>query len=85
MAYHEAIHAAVDQAGIEFFEGAFLGQIDEEELFYLRSRGITELTAKQLIVTGFLYEVVERIGNKAIGEKLATLIQSKFDRAKSKA
>lgn len=62
--------------------GATSGQIDEEELFYLLSRGITELTAKHLIVSGFLNEVVERLGHKAIGEKLRELIDAKFARMK---
>lgn len=62
--------------------GATSGQIDEEELFYMLSRGINELTAKQLIVSGFLNEVVERLGNKPVAEKLAALIQSKSDRMK---
>ena len=63
--------------------GATSGQIDGEELFYMLSRGLHELTAKQLIVSGFLNEVVGRLGHKAIGGKLAGLIQSKFDRMKS--
>jgi len=65
--------------------GATSGQIEEEELFYLRSRGITPLVAKQLIVSGFLNEVVQRLGNKAVEEKLAGLIQSKFERIKTRS
>ncbi len=65
--------------------GATCGQINEEELFYLLARGIDQLTAKQLIVLGFLNEVVEKTGNKAVAEKLAALIQSKFDQMKSRA
>ena len=62
--------------------GATSGQIEEEELFYLLSRGIDQLTAKQLIVSGFLNEVVERLGNKPIGDKLRELIDTKFARMK---
>lgn len=62
--------------------GATSGQIDDEELFYMLSRGLDPLTAKQLIVSGFLNEVVGRLGNKAVAEKLAGLIQEKFDRIK---
>ncbi|MGB8354477.1 MAG: Fe-S cluster assembly protein SufD [Chthoniobacteraceae bacterium] len=65
--------------------GATSGQIDEEEFFYLLSRGITPLVARQLIVAGFLNEVVQRLGNKAVGEKLNSLIQAKFDRIKSRS
>jgi Fe-S cluster assembly protein SufD len=62
--------------------GATSGQINEEELFYMLSRGLNELTAKHLIVSGFLNEVVEKIGNPAIGEKLRELIDAKFARMK---
>ena len=58
--------------------GATSGQVDEEELFYLRSRGITPAVAKQLIVAGFLNEVIERLGQPAIADHLRTLIEQKF-------
>jgi Fe-S cluster assembly protein SufD len=64
--------------------GATSGQIDEEELFYLQSRGISKKAAQQLIVFGFLNEVIERVGNEAVGGKLRALVQSKFDMHKSK-
>ena len=64
--------------------GATTGQIDEEELFYLQSRGISKKAAQQLIVSGFLNEVIERLGNEAVGERLRALVQSKFDMHKLK-
>src|SRR5436853_3700367 len=47
--------------------GATSGQIDEEELFYLRSRGIPTRAAQRLIVTGFLDEVIQRLNHSVIG------------------
>ncbi len=41
--------------------GATVGQIDDEALFYLRSRGIPAKKAKHLLISGFLNEVVEDI------------------------
>lgn len=64
--------------------GATSGQVDEEEMFYLLSRGISPLVAKQLIVAGFLNEVVERLDHKAIGGKLNELIQAKFARMRAR-
>lgn len=58
--------------------GATSGQIEEEELFYLMSRGITRKAAQKLIVHGFLQEAIDRLGQPAIGEKLATLVRAKF-------
>lgn len=46
--------------------GATCGQIDEEMLFFLRSRGIGEKEAEQLLVQAFLAEAIEEIGDEAI-------------------
>jgi Fe-S cluster assembly protein SufD len=58
--------------------GATSGQIDEEELFYLRTRGIPVKTAQRLIVTGFLNEVIQRLGQDMIAAHLDRLIEEKF-------
>ena len=41
--------------------GATIGQLDEEALFYLRSRGIGEEAARSLLTYAFASDVVERI------------------------
>ena len=60
--------------------GATSGQIDEDELFYLRSRGISVPVAQRLIVSGFLSEVIERLNAPVIAEHLRSLIDEKFAR-----
>jgi Fe-S cluster assembly protein SufD len=50
----------------------------------LQSRGISKKAAQQLIVSGFLNEVIERVGDEAVGERLRALVQSKFDMHKLK-
>ena len=46
--------------------GATIGQLDEEALFYLRSRGIGEGKARSLLVHAFASDIVERIPVEAI-------------------
>jgi len=58
--------------------GATSGQIDKDELFYLRTRGIPTKVAQRLLVTGFLDEVIERLDHPAIAEHLNRLIEEKF-------
>jgi Fe-S cluster assembly protein SufD len=41
--------------------GATIGQIEEHALFYLRSRGIDELSARRLLLSAFARECAERI------------------------
>ena len=59
--------------------GATTGQIEEEELFYLMSRGISRKEAQKLVVFGFLQEAIDRIGSEAIAERLGDLVHAKFD------
>jgi len=41
--------------------GATVGQLDNEEIFYLKSRGLSEITARNLLTYAFGAEVIERI------------------------
>jgi Fe-S cluster assembly protein SufD len=41
--------------------GAAVGQLDDAQLFYLRSRGIDEVTARSLLIYAFARDVIERI------------------------
>src|SRR3989449_2903793 len=61
--------------------GATSGQIDKDELFYLRTRGIPVRVAQHLIVTGFLNEVVQRLDQPAIAARLPRLIEERFGNA----
>ncbi len=45
--------------------GATVGAIDAEQLFYLRSRGVPEAEARQMLVRAFLAEALDPIGNEA--------------------
>ena len=60
--------------------GATSGQIDEDEMFYLRTRGISAPVARQLLVGGFLNEVLERLPDPVLVAKLEGLIAERFDR-----
>ncbi|HEY2713398.1 MAG TPA: Fe-S cluster assembly protein SufD [Chthoniobacterales bacterium] len=58
--------------------GATSGQIDEDEMFYLLARGIPAPLARHLLVGGFLNEVLERLPDRILVEKLESLIAAKF-------
>lgn len=46
------------------------GRFDDEQLFYLQARGISEETARQLVVRGFLNEIVQQIPVEAVAERI---------------
>lgn len=59
--------------------GSTTGQLDEEAVFYLRSRGLSEKSAKELLVKAFLGEVLEEVENKEISSYVEKQIELHFD------
>ncbi|KXO91259.1 Fe-S cluster assembly protein SufD [Tsukamurella pseudospumae] len=51
------------------------GRFDDEQLFYLRSRGIPEDEARRLVVRGFFQELIDRISVPELRERLAAAIE----------
>lgn len=54
------------------------GRFDDEQLFYLQSRGIKELEARRLVVMGFLVDVVTKIQDDALRAELIEAFQGKL-------
>lgn len=57
---------------------ATVGKVDEDHLYYLRSRGLTELEAKKLIVDGFFNTVLDHIPIKSVRQHVINLIERKM-------
>ena len=55
------------------------GRLDDEHLFYLQSRGITETEARRLVALGFLLDVVNRIANPELEERLTATLSDSLD------
>lgn len=56
--------------------GATVGQVDKEQLFYLRSRGLSEADAESVLVHGFVQELLDKIDNKQQKAKLAAMLDN---------
>jgi len=54
--------------------GATIGQIEEDALFYLRSRGLEEVSARKLLLLAFASECLERMKETAVREHVERLI-----------
>jgi Fe-S cluster assembly protein SufD len=57
---------------------AAIAQIDPEQLFYLRSRGLEEGLGKRLVIEGFMAELVERFEPGAIREAMAGALERRL-------
>ena len=58
--------------------GSTSSQISDEEIFYLRARGIDPVNARQLIARGFSVDVVDRLKNEEVENLVLTFIDEKF-------
>ena len=58
--------------------GATVGQLDENALFYLRSRGIPEAEARMLLMFAFTNDVIENVRMDALKDRLRQLVEKRF-------
>ena len=54
------------------------GRFDDEQLFYLRSRGIDEAEARRLVVHGFFADIIRRIGVPRVEQRLLEAVEAEL-------
>jgi len=59
--------------------GSAVGRLDEDALFYLRTRGIGEERAREMLSRGFASEVTRAISIEALREEIDRLVAEKLD------
>jgi Fe-S cluster assembly protein SufD len=59
--------------------GATIGQLNEESIFYLRSRGIGPETARRMLIHAFAGEIIERIQHESAREELDKLVWDRLE------
>lgn len=57
---------------------ATTGRFDDEQLFYLRSRGIEESEARRLVVHGFFADIISKIGVPEVEKELMTAVENEL-------
>ena len=65
----------IDNNDVRCTHGATVGPVDPNHLFYLRSRGIPESTAKRMLIQGFFGQVLDRIPF----EEARTLVENELE------
>ena len=58
--------------------GATVGQLDQNALFYMRSRGIPEPEARMLLMFAFTNDVIELVRRDALKDRLRQLVEKRF-------
>ena len=68
----------IDENDIEASHAAVVGKINDEHLFYLTSRGLTESAAKELITFGYLKPIMNGFVDEEIKQEISTLIEERM-------
>jgi Fe-S cluster assembly protein SufD len=83
-------HATIDtKPQLEIFaddvkctHGATVGYLDDEQMFYLRSRGIGQETAKDILTFAFAVDVIRRIHVEPLRDKLEGMIHERLQQGR---
>ena len=86
-------HAEIDaQPVLEIYadevkasHGATVGQLDERALFYLRSRGVPLVAARNLLIAGFCREAFADLGDVALSARLEAVLARRLPQAQESA
>lgn len=62
--------------------GATVGRIDDEQMFYLRSRGINQQDAQQMIIYAFAAELTEALRDEGLKQQVLARIGQRLPRCK---
>jgi len=68
----------IDEDDVKCGHAASVGQVSEEQIYYMMSRGITREEATRLIVNGFLAPVVSEVPLARVEEQLRQLVERKL-------
>lgn len=69
----------IDENDVMAGHAASVGQVDEQQLYYLMSRGLERETAERLVIRGFLGAVLSAIPAKAVRQQLIAIIERKLE------
>jgi Fe-S cluster assembly protein SufD len=68
----------IEADDVKCSHGATVGQVDEAQLFYLMSRGLTRSDAERLLVLGFFDEVLGRVPLEGVRDRVREAIERKI-------
>ena len=68
----------IDEYDVQAGHGATIGKIEEEQLYYLQSRGLTKMQSEKLIINGFLKPIVDEIEDEPLKERFVSLVNSRI-------
>jgi len=80
---HTKPHLEIDADDISASHGATIGAIDDASLFYLRSRGIGEELARDILTFAFVHELLDRIPHAPVARRLGEALLARMPNGES--
>ena len=71
-------HLIIDADDVKCSHGATVGQIDNEALFYFRTRGIGENDARLMLVNAFAHEIIQEIRIGTLRDRIGELVDKRL-------
>lgn len=68
----------IDENDVLAGHAASIGKVDQEQMYYLMSRGINAQTAQNLVIRGFLGPVIVEMPNKKVRQQLIATVERKL-------
>jgi len=76
---HSRPQLKIDADDVQATHGSATGQLEEKELFYLQSRGLTKELARFVLTYGFAKEILEKIRPDALRQKLEDFVRQELE------
>jgi Fe-S cluster assembly protein SufD len=68
----------IDEYDVKAGHGATIGKIEEDQLYYLQSRGLNRKEAEKLIINGFLQPIIDEIDDEPLRDRFVDLVNSRI-------
>lgn len=68
----------IDEYDVKAGHGATVGKIEEQQLYYLQSRGLSKMDAEKLIIKGYIKPILDEINDQALVDRLETTIYERI-------
>ncbi len=68
----------IDEFDVKAGHAATVGRLEEEALYYLRSRGLSLQAAEKLIINGMLHPIISEIDDEALRDRVVALVDSRI-------
>lgn len=68
----------IDEYDVKAGHGATVGKIEEQQLYYLQSRGLSKIEAEKLIIKGYIKPILDEINDQVLVDRLETTIYERI-------